>query len=52
MKSNQPDVSQLRELLLAYEKYCEDMSKIYSNPRPKVLLIDAFLSQYLLNLKV
>jgi hypothetical protein len=39
------DVSQQRELLLAYENYCDKMSKIYENPRSKILLIDAFLSQ-------
>jgi len=39
------DVSQQRELLLAYEKYCDKMNKMYENQRPKVLLIDAFLSQ-------
>jgi hypothetical protein len=39
------DVSQQRELLLAYEKYCDKMNKLYENPRPRILLIDAFLSQ-------
>jgi hypothetical protein len=39
------DVSQQRELLLAYENYCDKMSKIYENPRSKILLIDSFLSQ-------
>ena len=39
------DISQQRELLLAYEKYCDKMNKLYENPRPRILLIDAFLSQ-------
>ena len=39
------DVSQQRELLLAYEEYCDKMNKMYENKRPKVLLIDSFLSQ-------
>jgi hypothetical protein len=38
------DVSQQRELLLAYEKYCDKMNKLYENPRPRILLIDAFLA--------
>jgi uncharacterized protein (DUF3084 family) len=45
LKLRLSDVSQQRELLLAYENYCDKMSKIYENPRSKILLIDAFLSQ-------
>ena len=45
LKLRLSDVSQQRELLLAYENYCDKMSKIYENTRPKILLIDAFLSE-------
>jgi FtsZ-binding cell division protein ZapB len=45
LKLRLSDVSHQRELLLAYENYCDKMSKIYENPRSKILLIDAFLSQ-------
>jgi regulator of replication initiation timing len=45
LKLRLSDVSNRRELLLAYENYCDKMSKIYENPRSKILLIDAFLSQ-------
>jgi len=38
-------VSNQRELLLAYDQYCDKMKKLYENPRPKSLLRDAFLSQ-------
>jgi len=35
----------LREILLSYESYCEKMKKIYETPRPKALLIDAFIAE-------
>jgi hypothetical protein len=38
-------VSNQRELLLAYDQYCDKMKELYENPRPKSLLRDAFLSQ-------
>ena len=38
-------VSNQRELLLAYDQYCDKMKGLYENPRPKPLLRDAFLSQ-------
>lgn len=34
-----------RTLLLAYEEYCHKMKKLYEHPRPKALLIDAFLNE-------
>jgi hypothetical protein len=35
----------LRDILLSYESYCEKMKNIYENPRPKGLLIDAFIAE-------
>jgi hypothetical protein len=34
-----------RELLLQFTDYCKKMEKIYENPRPINLLIDAFLNE-------
>jgi hypothetical protein len=34
-----------RELLLQFIDYCKKMEKIYENPRPINLLIDAFLNE-------
>ena len=37
----------LREILLSFDDYCKRMEKIYENPRPKQLLIDSFIVEFL-----
>jgi hypothetical protein len=38
---------ELREILLSFDYYCKRMEKIYENPRPKQLLIDSFIVEFL-----
>ena len=38
---------ELKDILWSFDDYCKRMEKIYENPRPKQLLIEAFISEYL-----
>ena len=38
---------ELKDILWSFDDYCKRMEKIYENPRPKQLLIESFISEYL-----
>ena len=38
---------ELKDILWSFDDYCKRKEKIYENPRPKQLLIESFISEYL-----
>ena len=38
---------EIKDILRSFDDYCKRMEKIYENPRPKELLIEPFIGEYL-----
>lgn len=46
-KTKKMNKEELKDILWSFDDYCKRMEKIYENPRPKQLLIESFISEYL-----